>query len=506
MEDLVLNTASLSKRYGATVALSDVSLTIRAGEVHAILGENGAGKSTLVKCLSGVVAPNAGNMILAGEPYTPKSIVSARQSGVSTAFQELSLLPNLTVGENLLLPRASQNRFWPEAKSRLLKRAENVLSAWNVNDISPAVKVEDLSLAERQRIEITRALSHASTLLILDEPTAALPDPSWLFEQIRQLVKTGVSVMYISHRLGEVREICQTATVLRNGASINSVALEGVDDDAIFSMMVGRKPERVVAKSQLKDDKKIVALEARELSIGKVKSVNFILSRGELLGLAALEGQGQQDFMSVLGGISKPTTGSIYLDGKPITLKSPRHALSEGSGIAFVPEERKTEGIFPELTAASNIALVNLKNTARGGLLHSGMEHKVALGMAQQVSLAERYLSFSVQSLSGGNQQKVLLARALMTRAKTLVLFDPARGVDVGTKQAIYQMMQDFTSQGGAILFYSSELSELVNLSSRCLVMYDGRIVANLSQAELSEESLIAAAHGHTVTARAVGQ
>ena len=498
MGDEVLTVSALTKRYGPTVALSGVSITIGRGEVHAILGENGAGKSTLVKCLSGVVVPNTGKMELDGSLYAPDAIVTARHSGVSTAFQELSLVPNLSVGENLLLPRASQNRFWPETASSIRKRAQNVLDEWNISDISPASRLDELSLAERQRIEIARALRYATKLLILDEPTAALPDPGWLFDQIRLLVERGVSVMYISHRLAEVREICQSATVLRNGTSIDSVDLAGVDDDAIFAMMVGHKPDqqRVSAVSQHNNNSP--ALETENLFVGKAKAVNFTLARGEIVGLAALEGQGQHDFMNALGGVLKPTSGSILLDGVPLKLGSPRQALQAGRGIAFVPEERKTEGIFPDLSAASNIALANLGRTTRLGLVTSHMERRGAADVAKDVSLTERYLSFPVHGLSGGNQQKVLLARALMTGAKTLVLFDPARGVDVGTKQAIYKMMQAFVGNGGAIIFYSSELSELVSLCSRCLVMYEGTIVANLTQSELNEEALVAAAHGHS--------
>ena len=504
MQEDVLSVGSLSKRYGATVALSDVSLSIGTGEVHAILGENGAGKSTLVKILSGVVRPNSGRLHLAGVDYAPNSIVDARRSGVSTAFQELSLISNLTVGENLLLPNASQRRFWPEAKSSILKRAAKMLSKWEVSDIVPDAIVADLSLAERQRIEIARALSHATQLLILDEPTAALPDPAWLFDQIRRLTATGVSVMYISHRLGEVREICQRATVLRNGATIDTVDLKGVSDDAIFAMMVGQKPDRVFGQVRRQPDDAAVVLETKELVAGKAKSVNLLLQTGEIVGLAALEGQGQQDLFRALGGVIRHSAGQILVEGKPVSFTSPRQALAAGRGIAFVPEERKSEGIFPQLSAASNIALAKLEKAARSGLVLSALEEQAATDAARKVSLSERYMSFAVGSLSGGNQQKVLLARALMTGSKTLVLFDPARGVDVGTKQAIYAMMRDFVATGGAILFYSSELSELVNLSSRCLVMYGGRIVANVPHSEISEETLLAAAHGRVDAAKLV--
>jgi ribose transport system ATP-binding protein len=493
----VLQVENLSKNYGATIALKSVSLSLVAGEVHAVLGENGAGKSTLVKILSGVNRQQFGQMVLAGAAYRPRSITDARSFGVSNAFQELSLIPYLTVGENLLLPRASRTSFWPESRSGIIHRAAGILDEWEITDIPPDAVMEDLSLAERRRIEITRALSHATNILILDEPTAALPDPAWLFRQIRRVTANRVAVMYISHRLGEVREICQSATVLRNGTTIRTVDLKGVDDDEIFSMMVGRKADHVeIARGTGFANAKVL-VEARNLSVGKVHSLDLTLKAGEIVGLAALDGQGQQDLLRALGGIGHPWGGQILVDGKPVSLGSPQGALKAGGGIAFVPEERKTEGIFECLSAASNIALPKISKASKLGVVYRKLEMKVAARVAGKVGLADRYLDFSVGNPSGGNQQKVLLARALMTGAKCLVLFDPARGVDVGTKQSIYAMMRDFAKQGGTILFYSSELSELVELGSRCLVMYGGQIVAEVPRERMSEEVLLAAAHGH---------
>ncbi len=497
MAATTLKTDALSKRYGATVALDGVTVSLREGEVHAILGENGAGKSTLVKLLSGVVAQNSGEMELCGRPYKPASIKGARMSGVSTSFQELSLIPNMTVGENLLLPRASKRAFWPDSRQTIMRCAAQILADWEVTDIAPEAIIEDLSLAERQRVEITRALSHASRLLILDEPTAALPDPEWLFQQIRRVTANGVAVMYISHRLGEVRKICQRATVLRNGATIETVDLDGVSDDDIFSMMVGRSPDRVYGHvAEIPEDSATI-LEVSGLCAARIAPLDLTLRVGEIVGVAGLDGQGQKELFQTLGGVTRPTSGQVRIGGVPANLSTPRGALGSGIGIAFVPEERKTEGIFANLTSATNIVLPKISRQSRAGLVTAGTERAAAADVAEKVALAPRYLAFSVGNLSGGNQQKVLLARALMTGAKCLILFDPARGVDVGTKQAIYAMMRDFVAKGGAILFYSSELSELVHLSTRCLAIYDGRITANILRADLTEERLLAAAHGH---------
>nr|WP_245396568.1 sugar ABC transporter ATP-binding protein [Jiella sonneratiae] len=486
----------LTKRYGATVALSGVRMAIRPGEVHAVLGENGAGKSTLVKLLSGVARPDEGRRAIDGADYAPTSIGQARAAGVSTAFQELSLVPRLTVAENLLLPAVSSRWYWPERRSAIMRRAQAILDRWGVADIRPAAIVADLTLAQRQRVEIARALGHASRLLILDEPTAALPDTTWLFAQIRRVTAEGVGVLYISHRLSEVREICERATVLRNGESIGTVDLEGVDDNGIFAMMVGRGPanERRTRTDPPADGR--VMIEARGLKGGLLRGVDLTLRAGEIIGVAGLEGQGQHELFRILGGASRLGSGEIRVGGQRAALGSPLRAQRTPPGIAFVPEERKTEGIFGNLTAAANIALPEFANRGWARLVNGRVERRLSAEPAERVSLAPRYLDFEVANLSGGNQQKVLLARALMTRAQILVLFDPARGVDVGTKQSIYAMMQRFAAQGGAILFYSSELSELVQLSTRCLVLYDGRIAAEVPRQAMSEERLLAAAHG----------
>jgi len=497
----LLTVQGLSKRYGATVALGGVEMAIRSGEVHAILGENGAGKSTLVKILSGVVQPNEGQMLLDGVAHTPDSIFLARSAGVSTAFQELSLIPHMSVAENILLPNVSRGRFWPERKSSIIARAAAVLADWEITDISAESLIEDLPLAQRQRIEITRALSHAKRLLVLDEPTAALPDTRWLFRQIRRLTDQGVAVMYISHRLSEVREICQRATILRNGVTIETVDLDGVDDAGIFSMMVGHAPAKA-AETETAGNLGATLLEAQDLCAGAVKNLNLELRVGEIVGVAALEGQGQQDLFKSLGGVAKRASGHIRVGGQEADLGSPQKAQRTGVGIAFVPEERKTDGIFDSLTAASNIVMADFASRGGGRFINGRIERRLATSSAERVALSPRYLGFEVGNLSGGNQQKVLLARALMTGAKILILFDPARGVDVGTKQSIYQMMRAFVGSGGTILFYSSELSELVQLSSRCIVLYNGQISSELTRADLTEEALLAAAHGPVKRAR----
>ncbi len=492
----LLKVEGLTKRYGATTALASVAMEAMPGEVHAILGENGAGKSTLVKILSGAVERNSGTILLGGERYEARSILDARAAGIATAFQELSLLPNLTVAENLLLPKVSPRAFAPAAWRRILAAATTTLERFEATDIEPSRPLDELSLAEKQRVEIVRALAHASRVLILDEPTAALPDTEWLFRQVRRATAAGTAVLYISHRLGEVRELCQRATVLRNGRSIGTLPLVDVDDDEIFRMMVGRSPQSQYPNRPAVTADTLVALAAHGLTGGRLHGVDFELRQGEILGFAGLEGQGQSDLFRALAGLNSNVSGEILVGGKRAHLTSPQRALCAEIPIAFVPEERKVEGVFGGLRAAENISLPALRRVGRAGFVTSRMEAGAIANAAEAVELAERYFGFRMDELSGGNQQKAVIARTLMSGARCLVMFDPTRGVDVGTKQAIYTMIRRFADEGGAIAIYSSELSELVHLCDRCAVIYRGRVVVEFPHEELSEENLLSAAHG----------
>ena len=496
-ESRALAAAGLHKSYGATVALEHADIALKAGKVHALLGENGAGKSTLVRILTGAVQPDAGKMLLNCTPYAPQSLIDARTQQVATAFQELSLVPNLSVAQNLLLPTLPKGFGGMVSARQTLCDGAGILQRYGLERINPADQIDGLPLADRQRIEITRAINNAGKVLILDEPTASLAETDWLFEQIARATAKGVAVLYISHRLAEVREICTEATVLRNGASIASVDLSDASDGEIFEMMVGRKSahERMTRRSPA--TAAAPQLAGRNLSGHGLKNLNFDLRPGEVLSVAALEGQGQHGLFRMLSGLDQPVTGQVEVDGAAVQISSPRQALKTGSGIAYLPEERKTEGILPRLSAATNVVLPVLGQAARGGLLSQSREMSVAEASAAKVEMNPRYLSFAIGDLSGGNQQKALVARTLATGAKTLLLFDPTRGVDVGTKQSIYAAIRTFADAGGAVLFYSSELPEIVQLADRCLVLYDGVLVKDFEGDEISEQGLVAAMLGH---------
>jgi ribose transport system ATP-binding protein len=500
-DDIVLNVRHIAKAYGPTVALHDVTMQVRRGEVHALLGENGAGKSTLVKILSGVVDPDVGEIFLNGKAYSPRGFTAAQAAGVSTAFQELSLLPNLTVGENLLLPNLPKTVPGIVSKRRIFAAARKILVEYGGTDIDPTRVVDSLSLAEKQRVELIRAISRRPSLLILDEPTAALAEPEWLFTLIGRLRAEGCAILYISHRLAEVRRLCGSSTVLRNGASVATVELNGTRDSEIFHLMVGLAPEADGQRDNIQSVKATMpALRVRDLASADLRGVSFDLRQGEVLGLAALEGQGQRQLLRVLAGLER-CQGSIELQGKSIRLGSPGQALRTGAGIGFVPEERKTEGVFLGMTAEANMSLSVLDLLKRFGLVDRKREQAKVSAEAKRVDLSDRYVPMPLAALSGGNQQKALIGRVLLSGARVLVMFDPTRGVDVGTKQVIHRVIREFAASGGSVLIYSTEIPELVKLCDRCLVIYQGRVSGVLEQGQFSVSRLVAMATGHSMEA-----
>jgi ribose transport system ATP-binding protein len=492
-----LQAAAVTKSYGATTALEEVSLDLAPGEVHALLGENGAGKSTLVKILSGVVRPNSGQMHLDGVAYSPGSILAARQAGVATAFQELSLAPNLTVAQALLLPAMKRNALGLISPRRTAEAAAQILARYRLTDVSPIADIASLSLAQRQRIEIARAMHHASKLLVLDEPTAALTNVEWLFKLVHEITAAGTAVLYISHRLAEVRSLCRRATVLRNGRSVASVGLSDASDADIFELMVGRTEMAGGRRKNAPGSAARAVLELKEVAGPKLRGVTLELKEGEILGIAALEGQGQRELFRTIVGMEKMTAGQIVVEGRPVQPKGPRHAMA--AGLSFLPEERKVEGIFPTLSAAGNIVLPVVQRVSRAGFVWPALERGGAAEASSAVELSPRYLDFRIGELSGGNQQKALLARSMLTGARTLLLYDPTRGVDVGTKQAIYAAIQAFAAKGGSVLLYSSELTELTRLADRCLVLYGARVFADFEGTAIEERALVAALTGHAV-------
>lgn len=497
-----LEVKQVVKQYGATLALDHVSFEVEKGAFHAIIGENGAGKSTFIKILSGLVSLNEGEILLNGKDYRPKNIMDARGSGISTAFQELSLLPNLTVAENLVLPDLNRGNASLISKRKNNDYAAELLDQFGLSHISPTREVRALSLAERQKLEITRAISHKPKLLLLDEPTAALPDAEWLFRILERIGNGDLTILYISHRLNEIREYCKTGTILRNGKSIDTVQLDSVTDSDIFQMMIGESKDKATdSKSKRRAASRDAGIEVQRLSGKTVREISFKLHKGEILGVAGLEGQGQHELFQLLAGLTPIKEGSIKIEQREVKMKSPKSALK--NGMFFIPEERKTEGIFPGLSTLSNISISSLKKINRLGFIGSNREQVSSKVLADKMTLEDRYLHMPIESLSGGNQQKALMSRALMTESKYLLLYDPSRGVDIPTKNAFYKMAQEFTGEGGAVLWYSTDLPELIDLCDRILVFYKGKIVANVMREAFDSKNLLSAATGHFIAKEA---
>lgn len=492
---LALELSGLSKSYGPTKALSGVSFKVVEGQTHAIIGENGAGKSTLIRALSGLERPDRGVMSLNGAAYRPRSLKDARRSGISTAFQDLSLLPNLTVAENLFLPRLGRGA-WVRRKANE-SAAADLLDTYGIGHIAPNRTVETLALADKQKLEIVRAVSHRPKILLLDEPSAAIPDVDWLYGLLSGIGSDDLTILYISHRLAEIRDLCQSATVLRNGEVVDTVTIRDVADSRVFEMMGGATEGHGAQTRKVRGKTGPVAIEAQRLSGESIRNVDFTLKRGEILGVAALEGQGQAETFRILAGVAKAGSGDVLVDGNRVHLRNPSAALRHG--ISFVAEERKTEGILPGMSTLANVTIGALRRVGRFGFLGGGREFTASLGAAHEVDLDERYLKMDIDALSGGNQQKAILARSLIQGSRYLLLYDPSRGVDVGTKGTIYGLMERFVNdRGGAVLWYSTDLAELSAVCDRILCFYRGSVVQTVGGEESTVETLLAAITGHT--------
>lgn len=490
----------LRKSYGSTVALDDVSLEIPPGHVHALLGENGAGKSTVVKLLSGLIRPDHGRIAIFGQIAALRSPRDAHRLGIQTAFQELTLIPDLTVWENVLLP------YQPTGLAGLLRARKGeamvaeLLAQLRIATVSPRQVVRDLDLPLRQKIEIARTLLRKPRILLLDEPTSALSggDIEWLANVVAEQRRQGATVVFISHRMPEVRLFCDALTVLRNGRKVGSYDVNAVTDNDVVELIIGRS---LVATFPPKPQRQIAAppvLSVDRLSAGRLQAASFDLQPGEILGVAGLQGMGQLELFLALFGDAPATGGSIRVDGRPVTLRAPSDAVRSKVGIALVPEDRKTEGLFLKLDGRRNTTLPVIHRFTRAGLIEREREQCAVAGSLARVQVAERALYTRVGAFSGGNQQKIVLAKWILAGSRVLLLFDPTRGVDVGTKHEIYLLINDYARAGGAVLLYSTEIAEVINLSHRVLVIYGGRIVRELDDArnEISENAIMRAALG----------
>jgi ribose transport system ATP-binding protein len=489
----------VTRTFGAIRAVDDVSFAVQPGAVHALLGENGAGKSTVVKLLSGLIAPDSGRIELFGAQVRLDTPQAAHAHGVQTAYQEMSLIPDLTVLDNLLLGYAPigfagviRRRAAQDHARALFDELRLEAELWRL--------AGELDLAVRQKVEIARAIFRRPRILLLDEPTSTLTgrDVDWLGDVIAGMKSRGVTVLFISHRLREVRAFCSTLSVLRNGAHIFSGQVNEVSDDHLVEMIVGRslaqtfppRPNRSLAEAP-------EVLGARNLSAGeKLSDVSFSLRRGEILGVAGLQGMGQLDLFQACFGLTDIRGGQIRIDGRPAVLTSPADMIRPNVAIGFVPEDRKTEGLFLRLSGLHNATLPVIERFSANGIVDRATEASNASQVFARLGLHQRALWTMAGAFSGGNQQKIAVAKWFLAESRVLLLFDPTRGIDVGTKHELYLLMRAFADAGGSVLLHSTELPEVVNLCDRVIVLYGGRIALELSGDAINEPAVMRAALG----------
>jgi ribose transport system ATP-binding protein len=490
----------ISKHYGGVRALDGAGLTCARGRIHAVLGENGAGKSTLIKVLSGVVRPDAGTIELDGAPVELRRPADAQRLGIVSVFQELSLLPDLTVADNIGI--VDPPRRWGMIDARAQRRrAEAALARLGVTDIHPLAPVRDLPLSRRQIVEIAKALARAPRLLILDEATSALTaaDVASVFGVLRALRDQGLAIVFISHRMHEIDEIADDCSVYRNGRHVASFAAGERTPNQIIEMMIGRDydsvfPPRLAGPEGPENPPP--ALRVTRLSwADRLRDISFEIRPGEVVGLGGLDGQGQRELLLALFGALTGVTGEIAVGGKPVALSSPRGTRLPGGGIALVPEDRKTEGLMLAMSVRDNLSFAALDQLSRFGVIDRGAEQAAVTEMAELLRIRSDGLDGPVAALSGGNQQKVVIGKWLLTRPQIILLADPTRGIDVGTKQELYQLLRRLAAQRAALLLHSTDYAELIGCCDRVLILYDGAIVRELDGSAITEHNIVAAAH-----------
>ena len=486
----LLEVCNLSKAFPGVVALDDVSLRVKRGTVHALIGENGAGKSTLMKIIAGIHTPDAGELRLHGSKVQLSSPRQALQNGIAMIHQELNLMPFMSVAENIWIGREPLNALGLISHRELHRKTQAQLERLGL-DVDPQAEVRTLSIARRQMVEIAKALSHESELLIMDEPTSALTekDAEHLFAIIRELQAQGKSILYITHKMEELFEIADEISVLRDGQYIGTASPSNLTRDEIIRMMVGRELSQIFPREPARPG--AVVLSARDLTLEpQFYNVSFDLHAGEILGIAGLVGSGRSQLAEALFGLTAPSSGQLWIEGCEVKLDSPQAAMSRG--MAFVTEDRKETGCFLRLSVLENLEIAVL----RGGFVRCGFVRKRAAtqacaAMSRLLGVKTPDLHERIENLSGGNQQKVLLGRWLLTRPKILILDEPTRGVDVGAKAEIHQLIARLVADGAAVLMISSEMPEILGMSHRIMVMHEGRVTGILEREQADQVKIM---------------
>lgn len=493
MRDKILEMKHVTKVFPGVKALDDVHLNVYSGQVMALLGENGAGKSTLMKILSGVYTKTEGTILYRGQEVNMKGPRDAQDLGIAIIHQELNLVEEMSIGENIFLGREPKKALGVLNWSELVSRSKELLRSLNI-DVDPKKKVKNFSIGKKQMFEIAKALSLQAELIIMDEPTDALTDQETesLFEVIRALKADGKSIVYISHRLKEIFEICDDVTILRDGQFIAERPVSEINEEMLIEMMVGRKLEEQYPYMNTTGGD--VVLKVRNLKNEHVHDISFDMNRGEILGVAGLMGAGRTELAKTLFGHYKIQSGTVELEGAPVVFKSEKQAIE--AGLTYVSEDRKKDGLILGMNVKENMSMSALRRFAKSGVINQNLENKTADEFVDQLSIKTPSLNQKVKFLSGGNQQKVSISKSLMTEPKVLILDEPTRGVDVGAKKEIYDLMNIFKEKGMAILMISSEIPELLGMCDRIMVMHEGTVSGIIHRGGADQESIMRLAVG----------
>jgi len=495
----ILELIDVSKRYGGVRALERARFACAPGRIHALLGENGAGKSTLIKMMAGVVQPDEGRIVLEGRERRFVHPQEAVGAGIACIFQELSLMPDLSVADNICITNPPR-RFGLVDRAAQRRIAEAALKRAGAEDIHPLAPVGSLSLSRRQMVEIAKALAREPKILILDEATSALTaaDVQRVFTLLKRLRDEGLAIVYISHRMNEIAELADDCSVFRNGRHVATFAAGTHSDAQTVEMMIGRDIEHAFPPKPAAQEASAAAapaLDVRGLSWnGRLHDIDLDVRPGEIVGLGGLDGQGQREFFLALFGVLRGVQGEVRLDGKPVQVRSPRAAKRREIGIALVPEDRKTDGLMLPMSVRDNLGFAALERMSRAGVIDGDAEAKAVDAMIAKLSIKAPDPADAVGTLSGGNQQKVVIAKWLMNAPRVILLSDPTRGIDVGTKQEIYVLLRKLADDGAAVLLYSTDYAELIGCCDRVAVFFDGRIVRWLAGDALTEHALVSSA------------
>lgn len=497
LSEYVMEAKGIVKIFPGVRALDGVDLKLKKGEVHAIVGENGAGKSTLMLALGGIHIPDEGEIYLDGEKVEFASAHDALEKGISIVHQELSLVPSLSVAENIFANRQPTNKFNMIKKEQLYKQTKEMLSLFNIDNVDPFTLVKELSIANQQVVEILKAMSYHPKVLILDEPTSSLTEVEKvrLFQNIKTLKKTGISFLYISHHLQEIFEIADQITILRDGVYICNAKVSDINEEYLITNMVGHKIENIYGKRT--KDQRIgkVKLEVKNINQKKCfKNINFQIREGEIVGFSGLIGAGRTEIGRAIFGAEPIQSGEIWLEGKKVQIKSPQDAIALGVG--YMSEDRKQEGLYTAFTIKANLIANRLKDFTSKGFLKEKNIGGIAEDAVKKFEIATPSVNQMVCNLSGGNQQKVLLAEWFGINPKILIVDEPTRGVDVGAKSEIYYLLRNLAKSGVGIMMISSDLPEVLGVSDRIIVVRNGEIVGEISAKVATEEHIISLASG----------